>query len=45
MLSTLLAPDIVEYADSNKISVLDGRGERLLRAFRGADAEYWEGED
>jgi uncharacterized cupin superfamily protein len=45
MLSTLLAPDIVEYGDSNKISALDGRGERLLRAFRGADAEYWEGED
>src|ERR687897_2650888 len=44
MLSTLLAPDIVEYGDSNKISALDGRGERLFRAFRGADAEYWEGE-
>lgn len=45
MLSTLLAPDIVEYADSGKLSALDGRGERLFRAFRGADAEYWEGED
>ena len=45
MLSTLLAPDIVEYADSGKVSALDGRGERLFRAFRGADAEYWEGED
>jgi uncharacterized cupin superfamily protein len=45
MLSTLLAPDVVEYADSNKIGVLDARGERLFRAFRGPDAEYWEGED
>ena len=45
MLSTLLAPDIVEYADSGKVSALDARGERLFRAFRGADAEYWEGED
>src|SRR5262245_54774045 len=45
MLSTLLAPDIVEYADSNKVSVVDARGERLFRAFRGPDAEYWEGED
>ena len=45
MLSTLLAPDIVEYLDSGKVSVLDGRGERLFREFRGADAEYWEGED
>jgi uncharacterized cupin superfamily protein len=45
MLSTLLAPDVVEYADSNKIGVVDARGERLFRAFRGPDAEYWEGED
>jgi uncharacterized cupin superfamily protein len=45
MLSTLLAPDIVEYADTNKLSVVDARGERLFRAFRGPDAEYWEGED
>jgi hypothetical protein len=45
MLSTLLAPDIVEYLDSGKVSVLDGRGERLFREFRGRDAEYWEGED
>ena len=44
MLSTLLAPDIVEYADSGKISVVDAKGERLFRAFRGPDAEYWEGE-
>jgi hypothetical protein len=44
MLSTLLAPDIVEYPDTNKISVVDARGERLFRAFRGQDAEYWEGE-
>jgi uncharacterized cupin superfamily protein len=45
MLSTLLAPDIVEYADTNKVGVVDARGERLFRAFRGLDAEYWEGED
>jgi uncharacterized cupin superfamily protein len=45
MLSSLLTPDIVEYLDSGKVSVLDGRGERLFREFRGRDAEYWEGED
>jgi uncharacterized cupin superfamily protein len=45
MLSTLLAPDIVDYLDSGKVAALDGRGERLFRTFRGADAEYWEGED
>jgi hypothetical protein len=45
MLSTLLAPDVVEYADSGKVSVVDAKGERLFRAFRGTDAECWEGED
>jgi uncharacterized cupin superfamily protein len=45
MLSTLLAPDIVEYLDSGKVSAIDAKGERLFREFRGRDAEYWEGED
>lgn len=45
MLSTLLSPDVVEYLDSGKIAALDAHGKRLFRAFRGADAEYWEGED
>lgn len=45
MLSTLLAPDVVEYPDSNKVSVVDAKGERLFREFRGPDAEYWEGEE
>jgi uncharacterized cupin superfamily protein len=44
MLSTLRAPDIVEYLDSGKVSVVDAKGERLFREFRGRDAEYWEGE-
>ena len=44
MLSTLLAPDIVEYLNSGKVSVVDAKGERLFREFRGRDAEYWEGE-
>ena len=45
MLSTLIVPDVVEYLDSGKVSVLDAKGERLFREFRGQDAEYWEGED
>ena len=44
MLSTLLAPDVVEYLDTGKVSVVDAKGERLFRTFRGPDAEYWEGE-
>jgi uncharacterized cupin superfamily protein len=45
MLSTLLSPDVIEYLDSGKLAAVDARGQRLFRAFRGADAEYWEGED
>jgi uncharacterized cupin superfamily protein len=44
MLSTLLAPDVVEYLDSGKIAAIDAQRKRLFRSFRGADAEYWEGE-
>ena len=45
MLSTLLSPDVVEYLDSGKIAAVDALGKRLFRSFRGADAEYWEGEN
>jgi uncharacterized cupin superfamily protein len=45
MLSTLLAPDIVEYLDSGKVAALDGKGERLFRTRLGEEVEYWEGED
>jgi uncharacterized cupin superfamily protein len=44
MLSTLIDFDLVEYPDSGKISVV-AQGKRVFRAFRGEDAEYWEGED
>lgn len=44
MLSTLLSPDVVEYLDSGKVAAVDARGKRLFRSFRGADAEYSEGE-
>jgi uncharacterized cupin superfamily protein len=44
MLSSMFDSDVVEYADSGKVSVV-ARGKRLFREFRGQDAEYWEGED
>jgi uncharacterized cupin superfamily protein len=44
MLSTLLDSDLIEYADSGKISAT-AQGKRLFRAYRGQEAEYWEGED
>ncbi len=45
MLSTLLAPDIVEYPDSGKIGARSVAGERILLSRPGPDLEYWEGED
>ena len=45
MLSTLLAPDIVEYPDSGKIGARSVAGERILLSRPGPELEYWEGED
>lgn len=45
MLSTRILPDLVEYLDSGKIAATTAKGERLFRAHRGADAEYWEDEE
>lgn len=43
MLSTRVAPEIVEYPDSGKVGVFTGRGPpRVLRA--DAEVDYWEGE-
>ena len=44
MLSTLLAPEIVEYLDTGKVGTRDARGNRLMLARPGPTAEYWEGE-
>jgi len=45
MLSTLLAPDIVEYLDTGKIGARSVAGERILLARPGPEADYWEGEE
>jgi uncharacterized cupin superfamily protein len=45
MLSTLIAPDIVEYLDTGKIGARSVKGERILLARPGADLDYWDGED
>ena len=45
MLSTLIAPDIVEYLDSGKIGARDVRGERIMLSRPGPMLDYWEGED
>jgi uncharacterized cupin superfamily protein len=45
MLSTLIAPDIVEYLDTGKVGARSIKGERILLARPGPDLDYWEGED
>ena len=45
MLSTLIAPDIVEYLDSGKIGARSVKGERILLSRPGPDLDYWDGED
>jgi uncharacterized cupin superfamily protein len=44
MLSTLLAPDIVEYPDSGKVGARSIAGERILLSRPGPMLDYWDGE-
>jgi uncharacterized cupin superfamily protein len=45
MLSTLLAPDIVEYLDTGKIGARSVAGERIMLGRPGPELDYWEGEE
>jgi uncharacterized cupin superfamily protein len=45
MLSSMIAPDIVEYLDTGKVGSRSVRGERILLAQPGPELDYWEGED
>ena len=45
MLSTLIAPDVVEYLDTGKIGARSVAGERIIFARPGPELEYWEDED
>jgi uncharacterized cupin superfamily protein len=45
MLSTLIAPDIVEYLDTGKIGARSVAGDRIMFARPGPELDYWEGED
>lgn len=44
MLSTLIAPDVVEYLDSGKIGARSVSGERIMLSRPGPMLDYWEGE-
>jgi uncharacterized cupin superfamily protein len=45
MLSTLVAPDLVEYPDSGKVGARSVAGERILLSRPGPMLDYWDGED
>jgi len=45
MLSTLIAPDLVEYPDSGKVGARSAAGERILLSRPGPILDYWDGED
>ena len=45
MLSTLIAPDVVEYIHSGKIGARSVAGERILLSRPGPELDYWDGED
>ena len=45
MLSTKIAPDIVEYLDTGKIGARSVAGDRILFGRPGPELEYWEDED
>jgi uncharacterized cupin superfamily protein len=45
MLSSMLAPDLVEYPDSGKVGARSVDGERVLLSRPGPMLDYWDGED
>jgi uncharacterized cupin superfamily protein len=45
MLSTLILPELVEYADSGKLGARNAKGERIVLARPGDRLDYWDGED
>jgi uncharacterized cupin superfamily protein len=44
MLSSMIAPDVIEYLDTGKLFVRDATGEPIVFARPGPTLEYWEGE-
>ena len=45
MLSTLIAPDVVEYLDTGKVGARSVAGDLIMFARPGPEADYWEGEE
>ena len=45
MISTQIAPEIVEYPDGGKVGARSAAGDRIMLARPGPNLDYWEGED
>jgi len=45
MLSTLIAPDIVEFLDTGKVSARSVAGDQIMFGRPGPELDYWEGEE
>ena len=45
MLSTKIAPEIVEYLDTGKVGARSVAGERIMFGRPGPELDYWEGEE
>ena len=45
MLSSMIAPDIVDYPDSGKLGARDAKGKRIMLGRPGPMLDYWDGED
>jgi hypothetical protein len=45
MLSSMIAPDIIEYLDTGKVFAESVAGERIMLARPGPTVGYWEGEE
>ncbi len=44
MLSTVIAPEILEYPDSGKLDTVSAKGERILLTRDAEPAKSWDGE-
>ncbi len=45
VVSSMVAPDIVHYPDTEKVSASSAEGKPIMLARRGPTLEYWEGEE
>jgi hypothetical protein len=45
MLSSMIAPGLVQYPDSGKVGARNAKGERIILGRPDPILDYWDGED